>query len=104
MSRWRKGRFWPGRSWRVLVHRSDGTPHPIELRSEQYVARTEFDELVIGKWIHLEQMGERTWWMRVGNYTLYITIDGYGRPEVSIQEEETPEETAEHCERLRVAP
>jgi hypothetical protein len=41
---------------------------------------TEFDELVIGHWIHLEQMNRTQWWMNVGGVTLWVTADRDGRP------------------------
>jgi len=100
-ARWRKGRFKPGYQWRFLAHRQD-VPHPIAISSEQYVAPVEFDELVVDHWLHIEQMSERHWWMRVGNYRVEITIDGDGRPDVSFEHEETSEEAAEHCEQRRL--
>lgn len=41
---------------------------------------TEFDELVIGRWIHLEQMNDRQWWMNIGGVTIWVTADRDGRP------------------------
>lgn len=41
---------------------------------------TEFDELVVGRWIHLEQMATGSWWMDVGGVTLWIRADRDGRP------------------------
>lgn len=41
---------------------------------------TEFDELVIGRWIHLEGMDTGTWWMNVGGVTLWVKADRDGRP------------------------
>ena len=43
---------------------------------------TEFDELVVGSWIHLEQMDTGTWWMNVGGVTVNIRVDRDGRPRV----------------------
>ena len=43
---------------------------------------TEFDELVIGRWIHLEQMDTGKWWMNVGGVTINVTADRDGRPKV----------------------
>ena len=41
---------------------------------------TEFDELVVGHWIHLEQMNPRQWWMSIGGVVLWVTADRDGRP------------------------
>jgi hypothetical protein len=43
---------------------------------------TEFDELVIGRWIHLEQMNSKTWWMNIGGVTINVQVDRDGRPQV----------------------
>ncbi len=90
----------PGSSWRLLVHGYDrdattgrwvqgpsydvtsdpdetgreGQPSPIVLEM------TEFDELVVGQAIHIEQMDERRWWMSIGGVHLTLTIDRDGRP------------------------
>lgn len=48
---------------------------------------SEFDELVVADWLHIEQMGDRSWWMRIGDggsgnpgagVTLWIEIDPRG--------------------------
>ncbi|HVK75725.1 MAG TPA: hypothetical protein VM734_20485, partial [Kofleriaceae bacterium] len=44
-----------------------------------------FDELVIDDWLHLEQMDERSWWMRVGDASISVVVDGDGRARVSIE-------------------
>ena len=40
----------------------------------------EFDELVVGRWIHVEQMDATVWWMNVGGVTVNVTVDRDGRP------------------------
>lgn len=42
--------------------------------------RTEFDELVIGRWIHLEAMGNGRWWINIGGVTIWADADREGRP------------------------
>lgn len=44
-----------------------------------------FDELVIDDWLHLEQMDERSWWMRVGDARINIVVHESRRVEVSIE-------------------
>ena len=41
---------------------------------------TEFDELVVGHWIHIEQMDATRWWMTVGGVVLWVDVDRDGRP------------------------
>lgn len=40
----------------------------------------EFDELVVGRAIHVEQMDATTWWMNVGGVTIHVAADREGRP------------------------
>ena len=44
------------------------------------LADTEFDELVVGRWIHIEQMDTGYWWMNIGGVTVHVRADGDGRP------------------------
>ena len=41
---------------------------------------TEFDELVVGRWFHVEAMDATVWWMDVGGVVLNVTVDRDGRP------------------------
>jgi len=41
---------------------------------------TEFDELVIGRWIHLEQQDAGKWWCNIGGVTINVAADRDGRP------------------------
>jgi hypothetical protein len=43
-------------------------------------ANTEFDELVVGHWLHIEAMDTTRWWMNIGGVTIWITADRDGRP------------------------
>lgn len=90
----------PGSPWRLLVHeyvgrQSDGTlystSHDVcnderEQGERAFTARhvlpstTEFDELVVGRWIHIEQMDATRWWMNVGGVVLWVEVDREGRP------------------------
>ncbi len=36
---------------------------------------TVFDELVLGGWLHLEQMDDNSYWMRVGDARIDIMVD-----------------------------
>lgn len=38
-----------------------------------------FDELVVDDWLHIEQMDERSYWMRIGRDRVYVTFDADGR-------------------------
>lgn len=88
-----------GGRWRLLAHewvgaQPDGTtygtahhvtndptdrdcgPHSI---THTLPVSTEFDELVVGQWLHVEQMSTGVWWMNVGGVTLWVTADRDGR-------------------------
>lgn len=96
-----------GTPWRILVHewlggrRGDepryGTAHHItsnrlfgrptqgndpdtETSKTIELPGTEFDELVIGRWIHLEQKDSGVWWMWVGGVVIWVRADRDGRP------------------------
>jgi len=41
---------------------------------------TDFDELVVGEWIHIEQMDTGFWWMNIGGVTVHVKADADGKP------------------------
>lgn len=41
---------------------------------------TEFDELVVGRFFHIEQMDTGYWWMNIGGVTVHVKADRDGRP------------------------
>ena len=81
-----------GAQWRLLAHerrgqrRSHGigpADHPEN--SQHHVHHdlpeaVEFDELVVGRWLHVEQMDSGVWWMNVGGVTVLVSADRDGRP------------------------
>ena len=67
----------PGAAWRLQTRDGEGL-----FRIEN---RGTFDELVVDHWFHIENMDERSWWMRVGDVRLVATIDREGRVTVDIQ-------------------
>jgi hypothetical protein len=99
----------PGHAWRVLaqsgkteVHASSTPELRTSLRKVCKILRqdasiqifdgppwkgTVLDEVVIDDWLHIEQMDERYWWMRVGEYVLWITIPKKGPPQVTVRRE-----------------
>jgi hypothetical protein len=40
---------------------------PVELENQGVI-----DELVIDDWLHLEQMSERQWWLRIGDARVFV--------------------------------
>jgi len=66
-----------GSRWRILAR--DG--------ERKVTAQNDgvFDELVVDDWLHLEQMDDNTWWMRVGDARVDIKVLPDGRAEVSIE-------------------
>ncbi len=86
-----------GAVWRLLVHRHPtGGPksdmaYPVqsdrmpdhgggECLQTTVLDRTEFDELVVGSWAHIEQMDTGVWWANIGGVTLWVRADRDGRP------------------------
>lgn len=67
----------PGASWRIFAKNG----------AREFVAANEgiFDELVIDRWLHLEQMTECTWWMRVGDARIDIEVHPDGSAKVSVE-------------------
>jgi hypothetical protein len=68
----------PRAEWTRRCARSPGSEWRVEARDgeRRIVWSNEgiFDELVVDYWLHLEQLDERTWWMRVGDARVRISI------------------------------
>jgi len=90
------------RNWRLLANYTDGNlPVVLHLYSKKAWAKreklakqlgraylplpdgspvlerpSEFDELVVGDWLHIEQMGNDSYWMLVGGYRLWVDLSG----------------------------
>lgn len=41
---------------------------------------SEFDELVVGHWVHIERLDVGQWWMSVGGVVLHVEADSDGQP------------------------
>lgn len=41
---------------------------------------THFDELVVGSWLHIEDMNGGTWWMSLGGVVVHVTARADGTP------------------------
>ena len=97
----------PGSPWRLLVHDWPGTRAGLRYGRSHHVtndervrpesgwcdttvlAGAEFDELVVGRWLHIEAMDATTWWMDVGGITVHVTADRDGRPKrVTVRNED----------------
>jgi hypothetical protein len=66
-----------GESWRLLAHREGG---PMELQNQGA-----FDELILDDWLHIEQMEENVWWIRVGDARLTITLHDGDPPTLDVE-------------------
>lgn len=67
----------PGACWRLLAHAADG---PFEVENKGQI-----DELVVDDWLHLEQMDNQQWWLRVGDARIWIAILDNGKASVDIE-------------------
>lgn len=94
-----------GNPWRILVHQAEphgasgdaynvasdntfggGTGEDTSVVADRKtyhqrhieLAGTELDELVVGKWIHIEQMNTGYWWMNIGGVTVHVKADRDG--------------------------
>lgn len=67
----------PGSHWRVLVH---GAPGPVlDVGHDAYKQPTEFDEVVVDEWLHLEQLDSRLWSLRLGPLLISIHVGERGQ-------------------------
>jgi hypothetical protein len=81
-----------GKRWRILAY---GEGQSVEMYSPEYAAEHKvtcarlkipyrevpiapvssvFDEVVIDDWLHVEQMDDNHWWMRVGDACINVTL------------------------------
>jgi hypothetical protein len=67
----------PGRRWRILARREG---EKIELENQGA-----FDELVVDDWLHVEQMDDNVWWLRVGDVRLFVTVSETEPPTVDVE-------------------
>lgn len=104
-----------GAAWRLLVHRHPtGGPRSdlaYDVQSDRVKAngdtdhsreivlpRTEFDELVVGHWLHVEQMSSGVWWMSIAGVTVHVGADRDGRPtSVTVQGPGDYDEPVDGC-------
>jgi hypothetical protein len=67
----------PGKRWRILAHR-EGEKIVLENQGA-------FDELVVDDWLHVEQMDNNVWWLRVGDVRLFVTLSDNEPPTVNVE-------------------
>ena len=67
----------PGARWRLLAHREHGN---LELKNEGI-----FDELVVDDWLHIEQMDQRIWWLRIGDADVVVEVAPSGEIRVDVE-------------------
>jgi len=62
--------------WRLLAHTDRGR---LEIEN-----RGEFDELAVQPWLHVEQLDSGSWWLRVGDARLVVTLAGEEQADVDV--------------------
>lgn len=91
---WTDGRQAPTHTIGNQTVPADGEHHRGHL-----LPAAEFDELVVGRWLHVEQMDNHTWWMNIGGVTVHVTADRDGRPtKVRVDGPEDYDTPREGCE------
>ena len=93
----------PGGYWRFLAHEApqpgermcgpaitdESTKHPPSI----------FDEIVVDRWLHVEQMDVSRWWMNVGGVTVWIEVSRDGKPrQVTVYGPGDYDDPAEGCD------
>jgi hypothetical protein len=90
------------------------TPTKVSLRRPWRAQGDAFDELVVGSWLHVEDMGDGHMWMRVGPLVINVTERALGMDmrihresdehlyRVTIDGDLTQDQATEHDLRLRV--
>ena len=66
----------PGAEWRLEIER-DG--QKVEVQDEG-----RFDELVVDHWLHVENLSERSWWLRIGDVRIEARVDSGGDVTVNV--------------------
>jgi hypothetical protein len=67
----------PGAEWRMTTRTGAG--------KVEHTGEGTFDELTVDQWLHIEQLEERVWWMRVGDARVEVSIETDGSTTVDIQ-------------------
>lgn len=94
----------PGGRWRLRVHHWAGRPagrregeydvsHDVtsdpafggripdtDTHQTHVIEGTEFDELVVGSFLHAEQLDTGLWWINLGGVVVWVKADRDGRP------------------------
>lgn len=67
----------PGTHWRILANeRGDASA---DVRNAGVL-----DEVCLDRWLHLEQMSARQWWMGIGEAHVWITYGRRGKVEIRL--------------------
>ena len=91
----------PGSQWRTLAWTEKS--RPVATKSKDYdrfgtigeyqehqecrlTMRTVLDEVVISPWLHIEQMGTRSWFVKVAGRCLWVSVDKHGKARITGEE------------------
>lgn len=95
-----------GSAWRILAYspdgvarfdlRSPGMPETQSSLDSVAAPASVLDEVVIDSWFHLEQMGDRDWWMNIGGVVVNVSLRKDGTPKLVRVEVEDPQPGCEY--------
>jgi hypothetical protein len=66
-----------GTQWRLLTHD--------DVKTTEIKNKGIFDELVVDDWLHIEQMDDNIWWLRVGDVRIVATVSSQGQVTVDVE-------------------
>lgn len=65
-------------------------PKPQAQRCFEVQSEGVFDELVVDHWLHVEQMNERAWMIRVGETGIWVDVNANGEVAMRVMSDEHP--------------
>lgn len=77
----------PGYKWRFNA--------PSQINDLEGNGLSYFDELVVDEWLHIEQMDDNNWWMRIGSLDIRVRVDDNGDMDIALDNYDADGKVAE---------